>query len=74
MNDKRLKKFRKELEELLEKYDATIILAADPSADWGAVTGLRFEVNFGYQSENWQQLLDMYATNLSAYELKLMRT
>jgi len=73
MKGKKLKRFRKELEALLEKYDATIILAADPSADWGAVTGLRFEVNFGYQGENWEQLLDMYATNLSAYELKLMK-
>jgi hypothetical protein len=45
MNPK-LKEFRKELKELLAKYDACIGLSADSGSDWWGISSPRIAVSF----------------------------
>ena len=51
----KLIQFKKELHDLLAKYDATIGLVADNGSDWWGITGEKLVVQFG-MSDNTHDL------------------
>lgn len=66
----KLSEFKKELKQLLEKYDAIIGLDADPGSDWWGVTGERLVVEFA-ENDTIQHGLNDYGLWLASSDLKV---